>query len=174
MGCTYVLLKHWYDILYRFSKQHMLLAGLWFDTHKPTMSTFLYPLMTSLNRLYLEGKTVCTCNSSENGNDAAYNNDAGIEIDASDGRCRCHAALLLCCIDLPAQAQLLNMKFFNGKNACAHCEEEGVPRPSCPRVRNWPYAGEPCVRTHSRMLSQAREAITQHKAVSKMQEFIKC
>ena len=58
MGCTYVLLKHWYDIilLYRFSKQHMLLAGLWFDTHKPTMSTFLYPLMISLNRLYLEGK----------------------------------------------------------------------------------------------------------------------
>ena len=66
------------------------------------------------------------------------------------------------------------MKYFNGKNACAHCEEEGVPRPSCPRVRNWPYAGEPCLRTHSRMLSQAREAITQHKAVNKMQDFFVC
>ena len=76
----------------------MLLAELSFDTHKPTMSTFLYPLMTSPNRLYLEGKTVCTCNSNDNGN------DAGIEIDACDGPCRCHGALLLCCIDLPAHA----------------------------------------------------------------------
>jgi hypothetical protein len=45
----------------------MLLAGLWFDTQKPTMSTFLYPLMMSLNRLYLEGKTIYTTNSSDGG-----------------------------------------------------------------------------------------------------------
>ena len=43
--------------LCRFSKQHMLLAGLWFDTQKPTMSTFLSPLMISLNDLYLKGIT---------------------------------------------------------------------------------------------------------------------
>lgn len=92
----------------------------------------------------------------------------GIEVETSDGLCKCHAVLLLCSIDLPAQAKLLNMKFFNGKHACAHCEEEGVPRPSCARVRNWPYRGEPCLRTRSRILSHAQEAITQHTAVSEI------
>ena len=87
-------------------------------------------------------------------------------IQASDGSCKCHAVLLLCSIDLPAQAKLLNMKFFNGKNACAHCEEEGVPRPSCARVRNWPYRGNPLLRTRSSIRSHAEDAITQHKAVS--------
>ena len=42
----------------------MLLAGLWFDAQKPTMSTFLSPLMTSLNRLYVEGKTINSDNGS--------------------------------------------------------------------------------------------------------------
>ena len=38
----------------------------------------------------------------------------GIEVETSDGLCKCHAVLLLCSIDLPAQAKLLNMEFFNG------------------------------------------------------------
>lgn len=47
--------------LFRFSKQHMLLAGLWFDSQKPTMATFLHPLMNSLNDLYVKGmRTFCT------------------------------------------------------------------------------------------------------------------
>ena len=63
------------------------------------------------------------------------------------------------------QAQLLNMKYFNGKHACAHCEEEGVPRPSCPRVRNWPYRGEAALRT---LISNARIDITDHQPVSQV------
>lgn len=38
----------------------MLLGGLWHDLAKPTMTTFLYPLASSLNQLYNEGKVVYT------------------------------------------------------------------------------------------------------------------
>ena len=90
----------------------------------------------------------------------------GLKVETPDGLHTCCAVLLLCTTDLPAQAQLLNMKYFNGKHSCAHCEEEGVPRPSCPRVRNWPYRGEADLRTRLSIISNAREAITHHQPVS--------
>lgn len=39
----------------------MLLGGLWYDVEKPTMTTFLYPLISCLNQLFNEGTVVCTC-----------------------------------------------------------------------------------------------------------------
>ena len=33
----------------------MILAGLWFDVDKPTMATFLQPLMQEMNELYEKG-----------------------------------------------------------------------------------------------------------------------
>ena len=36
----------------------MLLAGLWYDNEKPTMTTFLYPLMSSVNRLFQQGEQI--------------------------------------------------------------------------------------------------------------------
>ena len=39
----------------RYSKQNMLLCGLWYDSEKPTMTTYLYPLMSSLNNLFHQG-----------------------------------------------------------------------------------------------------------------------
>ena len=47
----------------RYSKQNMLLGGLWYDVAKPTMTTFLYPLMSCLNQLYNEGTVVITIDS---------------------------------------------------------------------------------------------------------------
>ena len=44
-----------FSILSRYSKQNMLLCGLWYDKAKPTMTTFLYPLISSLNNLFLQG-----------------------------------------------------------------------------------------------------------------------
>ena len=41
--------------LSRYSKQNMLLCGPWYDNEKPTMTTFLYPLMSSLNNSFLQG-----------------------------------------------------------------------------------------------------------------------
>ena len=91
---------------------------------------------------------------------------AGFKVETPDGVRTCRAMLLLCTTDLPAQAQLLNMKYFNGKHACAHCEEEGVPRPSCPRVRNWPYRGGAVLRTRSSIISNATTALTDRHPVS--------
>ena len=60
---------------------------------------------------------------------------------------KAHAMLVLCCVDLPAQALTLNMKSFNGKFACALCEDPGVPRASCPMHRNWPFTSSNKERT---------------------------
>ena len=39
----------------RFSRQNVLLAGLWYGEQKPPMSIYLKPLIDSVNTLYREG-----------------------------------------------------------------------------------------------------------------------
>ena len=39
----------------RFSKRNMILAGMWFSKEKPTMSSFLEPLMNEVNDLSRTG-----------------------------------------------------------------------------------------------------------------------
>ena len=63
----------------------------------------------------------------------------GITVNSPQGIVTCHAVLLLACVDLPAQAKMINMKSYNGKHTCAHCEYEGVPRASRHLHRDWPY-----------------------------------
>ena len=36
--------------------------------------------------------------------------------------------LLMCSVDLPARALVLNMKQFNGRYGCCYCEDKGVLR----------------------------------------------
>lgn len=40
---------------YRYSKKHVMLAGLWFSKDKPTMSTYLMPLLNKFNVLHDTG-----------------------------------------------------------------------------------------------------------------------
>ncbi len=42
----------------RFSKQNMLLVGLWYGSVKPVMTTFLKPLMDELNHLLKHGEFI--------------------------------------------------------------------------------------------------------------------
>lgn len=46
-------------ILYRFDKRNMILAALWFSADKPTMTTFMRPLIDLFNDLYQNGKRAC-------------------------------------------------------------------------------------------------------------------
>ena len=46
-----------YLLLCRFTKRNMLLAGLWFSKTKPTVTTFLRPLMSTMNELYQNGES---------------------------------------------------------------------------------------------------------------------
>ena len=59
-----------------------------------------------------------------------YYNYIGVTVKAPCGEVTSKARLLLSSFDLPARASVLNMKLFNGKFACAYCEDEGVPRAS--------------------------------------------
>ena len=71
----------------------------------------------------------------------------GTVVNTPEGQMKAHAMLVLCCVDLPAQALVLNMKSFNGKFACALCEDPGVPRASCHMHRNWPFTSNNTDRT---------------------------
>ena len=75
-------------------------------------------------------------------------NYTGIDIDSPQGHMKAHAALLMCCVDLPAQAKLLNMKQYNGKFGCPACEDEGVSRLGARMHRNWPFTLSCNLRTH--------------------------
>lgn len=37
----------------------MLLLGIFYSSHKPTMNMFLRPVIDDINQLYTEGKHVC-------------------------------------------------------------------------------------------------------------------
>ena len=93
---------------------------------------------------------------------------AGISVNSPQGIKTCRAILLLACVDLPAQAKMINMKSHNGKFACAHCEDEGVPRASCHLHRDWPYQINCLPRSHGSMMQNARDTLASSSAVSLM------
>ena len=43
----------------RFQKKYMLLHSLWYSSAKPTMTTFLKPLIDEVNELDLKGSNYC-------------------------------------------------------------------------------------------------------------------
>lgn len=45
----------WLFLLTRFSKKNIILAGLWFSDSKPTMTTFLEPVIQEINNLSSKG-----------------------------------------------------------------------------------------------------------------------
>ena len=157
---------HVYDIVFRYLRKNIILAGLWFARSKPTMTTFVRPVMDQLSTLSSTGMPndisvitcfvlfTCTCNY------------AGITIKTPCGEMTSKARLLLCSVDLPARASMLNMKLYNGKHACAYCEFEGVPRASSHMHRNWPYETSSQRRTHDSFIRNAMEATRKKDAVS--------
>lgn len=76
------------------------------------------------------------------------------------------AHLILCSVDLPAQAIMMNMKQFNGAFGCGLCEQEGNARPECPGQCNWPIMSGVPRRTHESLLENAREATSANSPVS--------
>ena len=76
----------------------------------------------------------------------------GFPVDTPHGPVIAKAMLLMCTLDLPAKAIVMNMKQFNGQHGCTYCEDEGVPRRSRHLHRNWPYNTNSITRTHNGML----------------------
>ena len=89
----------------------------------------------------------------------------GISVKTPAGMAVSKARLLMCSVDLPARAQVLNMKQFNGVQGCAYCEDESTARASSHLHRNWPYRSRHVMRTHTKMLSDAKEVVESGQAV---------
>ena len=88
---------------------------------------------------------------------------SGMEVNTPDGIMK---VLLVACVDLPAQAKLLNMKQYNGAFGCYACEDKGVPRHGCRTARDWPPRSP--LRTHDTVFSNAGEATRLGSAVSQL------
>lgn len=92
----------------------------------------------------------------------------GMSVRTSAGVITAHARLLLCTVDLPARATILNMKQFNGCHGCSYCEDEGTPRLSSHLHRNWLYSSTSTPRTHCSIMRNARKAVRMNDPVSKV------
>lgn len=89
----------------------------------------------------------------------------GVEIQTATGTVCARAMLLIASFDLPARALVMNMKQFNGKNACLYCEQEGTTEHGRSLHRWWPYEAYQ-VRTHDSLMAAARQATLLKTAVS--------
>lgn len=58
-----------------------------------------------------------------------YISCAGIVVHTPEGTLTARAILLMCSVDLPARAILLNMKQWNGVQGCLYCESTGTVLP---------------------------------------------
>lgn len=122
---------------YRFKRKFIIPAYIYCDKHDPNMLTFLNPLIEKLNVL----------------------NSTGIHVsDSADGDINVRCMLFLATADLPARADLMNMKRFNGKCACHLCKSEGVGYGPNNINRYWPFEQSPIKRTHEDQLKFASKA----------------
>ena len=72
-----------------------------------------------------------------------------------EGKKVMHAAML-CSVDLPARAIVINMKQFNGLYGCCYCESSGTTPPENPLLRFW-LPGVHTARTHKSLLENAKK-----------------
>lgn len=83
----------------RVMKENMIMAGLWFDSKKPAMNTFLKPFLHSMEQL-----------------------DKGIQcLSPPRGTFTCKGYLLAATADLPARSLLCNAMQYNGAYSCWKC-----------------------------------------------------
>lgn len=128
---------------HRFKKKFIIPAYIYCDKHDPNMLTFLNPLVEKLNVL----------------------NSTGIHVpDSADGDINVRCMLFVATADLPARADLMNMKRYNGKCACHLCKSEGVGYGPNNIHRCWPFEQSPEKRTHEDQVKFASKA-TIKKAV---------
>lgn len=102
----------------RFSRDNMLLVGIWQGKGKPPFRQYLSVFSEEMNGLYNFGIDV---------------HIAGVEMNVK-------LAVICATLDLPAKAAVMNMSLFNGQHACITCEEPGqVVRQGKGHARCYPY-----------------------------------
>ena len=89
----------------------------------------------------------------------------GVQLNTALGERRVHAMLMVCSLDLPAKAALLNMKQFNGASSCSVCDAPGQTFRGSHLHRFWPFNQEGVFRTDTAVRENALNAAVQGKAV---------
>ena len=87
------------ELLVEIRNKHLILAGLWVNTEKPNMNTFLQPLVQELNNLSTQG----------------------VEWKRNEENVVSKLIPLYCCVDSPCRCSMLNMKQYNGLYGCTFC-----------------------------------------------------
>ena len=134
----------------RFSRNNMLLAGVWFGPDKPYMLTFLKPFHTVFHQLETNG--VCILNPS--------------------GEEKTLPAILLCgTCDLPARCLVCNSIQFNEFYGCLRCRQPGksVTTSKGGHVHVYPFnENDPCgpLRTKTGIMTDANQAVQQKSLVN--------
>ena len=88
----------------RFSRENMLLVGLWQGKGKPPFCLYMKAFSEEMNKLFHDG----------------------IEINVLNQHIKVKLAVICGTVDLPAKAGILNMTQYNGSDACITCEETGL------------------------------------------------
>ncbi|KAI4799983.1 hypothetical protein KUCAC02_016521 [Chaenocephalus aceratus] len=102
----------------RFSRQNIVLAGIWQGTGKPPFEQFMGAFTKEMNKLYT----------------------TGFQFVVDDQTVTAKLAVLCATVDLPAKAGIMNMTLFNGADACITCKEPGlVVRQGKGHARSYPY-----------------------------------
>jgi len=123
----------------RFARDNMLLVGIWQGKGKPPFKQYMNVFSEDMNDLYRNGVEV----------EMSKNNILNVKL-----------AVLCGITDLPAKAEMLNMTYFNGAEACIFCEEPGkVVKQGKGCARCFPYriyeARYPS-RNHHEVIAQMR------------------
>ncbi|XP_011707951.1 PREDICTED: uncharacterized protein LOC105462799 [Wasmannia auropunctata] len=93
------------ELPYRLRKHHMMITGLWFDSVKPLMNTFLKPFIDELIDLHVNGFQSTT-----------FIHNEPIQI---------HVHTIVAPVDSIARPMIQCMKQFNGKYGCSYCYHKG-------------------------------------------------
>ena len=127
---------------YRYNKKYIIPALIYCDKQKPNMHTLLPPLFDKINKLNKDGFMVDT---------------------ETHGKIHSHAMIFLATADLPAKADLMQMKQYNGEYSCNYCLDKGEKGKTVLH-RIWPFTGDANHhRTHAEQLNYSARA-TQAKA----------
>lgn len=126
-----------------FQRKFLIPAYIYCDKDDPNMLTFLNPLIEKLNSL----------------------NDPGIHVlDSADRNINVRCMLFVATADLPAQADMVNKKRFNGKCAYHLCKSEGKGYGPNNIHGCWPFQQNLEKKTHEDQLKYASKA-TKREAV---------
>lgn len=102
----------------RFSRENLILIGLWQGKGKPPFKKFLEYVSREINFL----------------------THTGLEIEIEEETLTVYLTVLCITLDLPAKAGVLNMTLYNGAQACISCEEPGiVVRQGRGHCQSYPY-----------------------------------